>query len=245
METIPQDVLNIITSHLSRETMIHLSCTCQTINKMFDDESLWFMLLKRDYPNLISDETKSNYELYYQEYVNNNVTTYIGIYYWTEFDGNLIYSPRFLKVQDAFEWLWKNRLSKYGIFKQYYHLPPQLARLVKVLSHFEIVKFYNCETPLEILRTCLLYNSDLADFIYDEDISYQECLDLMHDYMDHVSKYKDVIWGIMSNPRPRSEIWNEIKNCGEKFYIIETRKGIYDCDENKNDESEFEEYIRS
>ena len=240
MEIIPQDVLNIITSHLSRETMIDLSCTCQTINKMFDDERLWFILIKRDYPNLKSDETKSYYESYYQEYVNQNMRTYIGIYHWTESNRSRTYSPRFLKVQDAFEWLWENVLSKIGIIKHYYHLPPQLERLAKVLRHLEIVEFCNCETPLERLRICLLYNSDLADFIYDEDISYQECLDLMEDYMDETLKYKDVICKRMS--KPNSEICRKIGYCSRK-YRIETRKGIYECDEYQYNKQTYEEWF--
>lgn len=256
--------------------MIELSCSSKRINSLFDPESLWTMLVKRDYPNsefnsneLNSDSSSeskliqmSYYEIYVQEYINRNVTTYIGVSYNTEYEDRYDrllyigdspvnnyedmrrYMPRFLTKDDTIEYLWERCLSQRGILKRYYQLKQQSRRLLKVFGHRIIMNILNSEKPLlELIEFC---DFGIQDFLYDEDISYRECLDLMEDYLDEFNKYKDVVCSALHE----TSVSEKTGMCGWDIYKIEKRRGIreYADDEKTNTKPKkmsFEEWMRA
>lgn len=232
METLPQDVFNLIIGQLQRQDLIELSCASLSINTMFNVESLWLVLLSKDYPNVQIDTKKSWYEMYFSEYYNHNRKTYMGVYYNTEdcdgsvdnYKGCKNRSDLFLTLDEAIEWLWKTGLSWRGIFKSYYQLKPQLARLVKVFGHLCILNICNSDDAVQKLRNICVEGEDQENFLYDEDITYQECLDLMEDYLAEFLRYKDIICDILKQTR---SINRKTGICGWDVYKIHEQRGIY------------------
>lgn len=222
MELVPQDILNGIIVHLNRNSMINLSCTNSTINRFFDSETLWRELVKRHYPKCEHIQTCSYYETYVQEYVNRNVRMYVGVTYWTETDDEKQISPRFWTCDEAFEWLWNGFFLSAGIFKQYYQLKPQLRRLKSTFAHNQIRWICRSKNPKLSFRSLEL----AEEFLYDEDLSEQDCLDLMDDYMDHVDHYKEILRKEFKLEGSRSEITRKTGDCGWNIYRIEKVKGI-------------------
>ena len=243
MEILIQDIFNIIALHLSRESMIELSCSSKKINKLFDPESLWALLLKRDYPSISIDlSNMSYYEMYVQEFRNRNITTYVGIYYNTEYKdeyyGNSLVNnyedmrndlPRFLTKQDAYEWLWDHHLLYNGKLKRHCELKPHLQRLRKVIPHWMIIDILYSENSLNKLIKIVNEYFEIQDFLYDEDIDIRECLDLIEDYHVEVIKNKDIVWKMLENPNSKVSIKSGM--CGWNIIKIETRKGIREYDD--------------
>ena len=182
METVPQDVFNMIVTFLCHKDMIELSCTNSKINNLFDSESLWRSLNLRNYPFVTYDHNKSNYEYYVEEYVKRNVTTYIvkiedGAYSTDDERNDFFESmtPRFRNIQDAIQHLWSTKLEKAGIIKRYHTISPQFERLIKSFLHSSIIEICESDSP----RQELMKIPQTLDFLYDEDLSTQDCLDLI------------------------------------------------------------------
>lgn len=226
METISQDIFDLICFNLQRQSLIEFSCSCKKINSMFDSESLWFLLLNRDYPKKSLVQGFSFYEGYLQEYINCNRITYVSITGNSDYDDVKYISRKFLTYNECFEDLWDKNLSRSKIIKRYFTLKPQLVRLVKKFIHEVILSIVNSDNPMKEL---MLYNYEINEFTYDEDISsYEELLDLMNDYCDELQKYKDCLYKklITSSIEKPYSYGGYYGIVGWYIYKIEKRTGI-------------------
>ena len=235
MELLPQDIFNGIVIRLNRRAMINLSCTSWTVNGFFDSEMLWRGLVEKHYPKCELDGTWSWYEKYVKEFRNRNIGMYVGVSYWTEHDDEKDRSERFTTCDEAFEWLWDKCFFQQGMLKQYYQLKPRLRRLEEAYGHRFILWVCKLEDPA--MRLDRFIKTNLTQFLYDEDVSEEECLDLMEDYMDEVCRYKEVLRGVFSfetKSQLSLEITRKTGDCGWYIYRIERVKGVREYSDDEN-----------
>lgn len=223
---LPQDVFNLVAVDLDVSDLRNLALSSLSLTAQVRDENVWKALIGRDYPAL-TGYSLSHWFSYVREYTRRHQKTYVYVsHYYVKSKGwqksNYGESQRFLTIADLIEEIWTRYFDDRPIDGHIHKLNGNFKRLLEHIDHWTILEIHRSENPMS---WCLQMDS----IRYELDMTYEECVDLINDYVDELKSYRQTVQRVLTEKRAIIDYTNWRKAYPQGTMLtIEERRGVSD-----------------